>query len=852
MGFYSIMEASKNEAPAASLDLLHQKQCIVCPLNCHAPVLKNPHMKPTGARRPLVYMLGEAPGADEDTLGRQFVGKAGDVLRFRIPERWLPDIRWNNVVRTRPPKNRDPTITELECCRPSIIKDLEETKPEAIFGFGNIPLLWATGMPSGITKWSGRKIPVQIGTHKCWYFPIVHPSAISRSRKFEPRKTNQYGSDDEFAFAVHLKQAFAAVEKGLPEPIIHSPEFARKDVEIVTGKSGDLQRFHDFLWSIKDDPECGFDYETNGERPYRDTAKILSAAISSSERTMAVALEHPGADWSKKDLDVLFNKLRHWLLEYEGRKISHGLDFELEWSGVFFGKEVIRAGKWGDSLSQAYILDERQGAKKLGDITLMLFGIDIKKLSRLDRKHLEQCNVEDVLLYNGIDSKYHRLVYGELREDLKHTGMMPVYNSQLRRVPTMALTQMKGIPVDVPTVQKFERTYKRQLEEIADDIQHTKEVKRYKKLTGKPFNPASNQQVLKILTMHGHRLEKVDEDTLATIKSDFSELILEFRGVAKVISTYVEPLLPGSPVLYEGDLLHPVISTTVVRTWRTSAKDPNEQNYPKHKHREVRRQIKAKKGYKIVAFDFAGIQARNVAMESLDTELIEAFWNDYDIHTDWAKETIALHPRWIKEGLKEYRLNKDVQKKYRQISKNQFVFASFFGAFPPTLARGMEIPEEIAKKLNDKFWKRFPQIKDWHELVRENYLRDGYVTGLSGFRRHAPVASTEIINTPIQSDEALIVCEAMSRLSEMNKDHYQANMEIHDDLTFIWEENKIDLYAETVAKEMTRLQFPWMATVPIIVEMSIGSNWADLKEVAKFSSIEIWNHKRHGKPNKNS
>src|SRR5258708_6701834 len=135
MGFFSIMEASKNEAPAASLDLLHQKQCTVCPLNCYAPSLKHPYMKPTGARRPLVYMLGEAPGKTEDDKGRQFVGKAGDVLRFRIPKRWLPDIRWNNVVRTKPPGNRDPTITEIECCRPSLIKDIEETKPDAIFGF---------------------------------------------------------------------------------------------------------------------------------------------------------------------------------------------------------------------------------------------------------------------------------------------------------------------------------------------------------------------------------------------------------------------------------------------------------------------------------------------------------------------------------------------------------------------------------------------------------------------------------------------------------------------------------------------------------------------------------------------
>src|SRR5262245_50288228 len=148
MGFYHVAKKVVDK-PIYSTSLCHAQQCNVCPLN-HLPGLHNPHMPAYGSSRPVVYMLGEAPGEAEDRQGKPFVGPAGQTLRFRIPDEWLDKLRWNNCVRTRPPKNREPTDHELECCRPSIEKDIEETKPKAIFGFGNVPLRWAFGR-QGIT-----------------------------------------------------------------------------------------------------------------------------------------------------------------------------------------------------------------------------------------------------------------------------------------------------------------------------------------------------------------------------------------------------------------------------------------------------------------------------------------------------------------------------------------------------------------------------------------------------------------------------------------------------------------------------------------------------------------------------
>ena len=165
------------------IELLHRSECKACPLN-NQYGLAHPHMEPTGSKRPVVYMLGEAPGADEDKSGEQFVGKAGKTLRSRIPEEWEDHLRWNNCVRTRPRSgdaNRPPTPVEIECCRPSVVRDIEASKPRAIFGFGNVPLEWSTGQ-AGITKWRGRRFPLKVGKHTCWYYPMFHPSYVNRKQ----------------------------------------------------------------------------------------------------------------------------------------------------------------------------------------------------------------------------------------------------------------------------------------------------------------------------------------------------------------------------------------------------------------------------------------------------------------------------------------------------------------------------------------------------------------------------------------------------------------------------------------------------------------------------------------------
>ncbi|MDP3937712.1 MAG: DNA polymerase, partial [Deltaproteobacteria bacterium] len=294
------------------------------------------------------------------------------------------------------------------------------------------------------------------------------------------------------------------------------------------------------------------------------------------------------------------------------------------------------------------------------------------------------------------------------------------------------------------------------------------------------------------------------------------------------------------PRVYADGLIHPQTNVSRVKTSRTSADDVNYQNYPKRGAAdaiEVRGLVRPLAADEVVvSFDYGQIQARNVGMESLDRALLAAFWNDYDIHHDFMEHLARIYPRWIKEGVRALASDKKLQKKYRNDVKHGFVFARFFGAGPKKTAGVLEVPVRATEKLDDIFSERFPGIPEWHESLQRDYYRLGYVAGHAGYRRRAPVSYNELINSPIQADEAKIMLDAMTRLSKIDHDLFQANMEIHDDLTFIWPKRKVDELAPTVIREMLEVPFEWAKVTPIVVEMSVGKDWATQKEVGVFAS----------------
>lgn len=857
MGFTFIIDNTiKNRSSSLpSLETLHRLRCKLCTL---ADVRGNqhPYMEATGTTKPIVYMLGEAPGETEDEEDEQFVGESGQLLRARIPKNWQDRVRWNNTVRCRPPKNRLPTERETECCRPFVSEDIAKHKPKAVFGFGATPLSWV-GVSGSISDWRGRRTPVNIGGHACWYYAFHHPAYLLRLRKFRG-KPSLIGSELERAFVFDLKRAFAEVES-LPDAVIHDEKMVREGVEILTGETGDLERLKNLLAWAKRQKLVGVDYETQGLRPYQEDARILTIGSGTKDLSFAFALHHREAKWKPSELKLVEDLWVDFLMS-DVLKVVHQLAFEQEWSAVVWGNKVLRGGEWGDTISQAAVIDERKGEQRqkgrggplsLDFLVRQYFGINLKALSHLDRGHLEREPLEAVLNYNAPDAKYHCLLFNAQQEVLERIDQVKQYKMMLRRVPTCVKTQIKGVPILRSESKRLADKYMGIIEPTLDEISALGVVKKFTKLSGHDFNPESNKHVTKLLRDHMKRREglrdggkySVDEETLKSIDHPLCALLLKLRKARKKYSTYVY-----QDAIWPDGLLHAQFQTVFHEARRLSCVEPNLQNMPKREEesREIRRQIKAPKGQVVASFDYGQIQFRGIAMTSKDKSIIKSLWERYDVHQYWADRIAHAYPARIggKQHLGDWKLGKQSHmKKFRSDIKNQWTFPLFFGATLERVCEALEIPEDYVRPEYNAFWKMFSGVREWQEEMVKFYHDYGYVEDLAGFRRHAPLTRNQIFNTPIQSLEGVIVMDGMNRLSEYADkwgDEYQPNIQIHDDLTFFLNADELDDYADKIITEMLKVPFKFV-NVPITVELSIGPDMFTMEEIMTASSDQ-WKH----------
>lgn len=851
MGFFNLDDHAgtpqAKELKGFSLATLHAQGCKVCPLATQTG-LHNPQMDPFGTRKPLVYMLGEAPSIDDDRRGKHFGGEAGKLLRRRIPHAWLKDMRWNYVVRTHPKQRKEgkkepPHPIAVEACRASIVKDIEETKPFAIFGFGAGPLKWALD-ETGIAKWAGRFVPVTIGKHTCWYFPFLDPQEVLEKRRYEPRSASEFGCDEEFQLHLNMRRAFELVDT-LPDPVVHTEEMARANVEFVTGhERGDLDKVLDFLDRCYDADDFGFDYETNMLRPYGNNARVLTVALALEDKAFSFPLDHPKAGWSKADLRILEKEWAAFLHNVKAKRLVHNAVFEQEWSAHMWGRKVVQRGRWECTQSQAYILDERPWTSSLDFLCALHFGLRLKELHKVDKKDMESVPLETCLKYNAVDAKYHRLLYHVQRKLLKQQDLTRVYNEHMLRVSAVALTQLHGVPIDSEQVEEFYNKLQGEIKELEQKILEYPAVCAWEKRTAQDFHPGNNNHVMAVLKDLGfNELEKTKDDALDKLDHPFAEMIRAYRKPTKLLSTYIIPVRKGSAHLFPDGYLHPIIVTTKTRTWRTSSEDPNIQNWPKRGAKiYIRKLVKPIGGTEkvIVAIDYGGMQARNVAMESLDPELIKVYWDHYDIHTDWLERLLRLVPNWKpveKLGVEKHETAK-LRKAYRETAKNKFVFPCFFGAHETSLARYLGIPVNKAGELRAEFFDKFKTVEKWHERQRAFYKKHGYITGHTGFRRRAPIELNQLINAPIQADESFIVCRAWHELTMLDDRAFTPTWMIHDDLTFVWEKREVEKRLETVAPIMVKWSEPWMKSVPFEIDVSIGATWDALKGIGGFETTK--------------
>jgi DNA polymerase I len=315
--------------------------------------------------------------------------------------------------------------------------------------------------------------------------------------------------------------------------------------------------------------------------------------------------------------------------------------------------------------------------------------------------------------------------------------------------------------------------------------------------------------------------------------------VLAWREPAKLDGTYVLPLLTGEILGVDG-MPHPKYTVVLTATGRLSAEDPNIQNYPKRKNREIRRMFVAPPGHLYVCFDYGQLEARVLAMTSKDRALIRSIINKDDIHAKWLHRMLDLFGGYydIVAHKSGETIEKEVLKAARDRIKNDFVFASFYGSWSSSIAANTGVPVKIIEQLWGEFWSEYKGVQDWHTKVRTEYEQYGCVSTLTGMVRNELMGGNEPINTPVQGTAAHLVLEAQNALCaksiETDDRSYRPRLNIHDDLGFFMRDDSgIERYIETTAAEIVLPRFKFQC-VPLMTECRIGPNFADLEPVGKF------------------
>lgn len=806
------------------------------------PAAESPEMEPEGDEDAPIYVLGEAPGETEDRKGRPFIGVSGRFLRRRLPR---SGIRFNNVIRTRPPRNRKPEPHEIEAFRPSVIRDIEETQPDAIFGFGAVALNWA--MP-GLTKLSksikvarGRRFPIRIGEHECWFYPMLHPAYILRVR--DERDDKVPGKEWERAFRGDIERAVREIELGLEVPYIEPAD----EEHLLQGL-----RFPDSVREIERELEwvatrkvAAGDIETQGYRPYTDYARVLTLAFGTYKRTVAFGLDHPSCKWSRTERKRILAAVRN-LLVNGPRCIIQNLPFEQEWFAWLFGPEILRQARWHDTLAEAYVLDERVGGHNLDYLARLTLGLPLKSLSPVDVTKLHEEKLPTVLRYNGLDAKYTHRIHQCLWPEVQEEGLRDVYDAQISRVPTLVLAQREGLPISVPRVRKFDKLYLEEMTNWEEQANKLPEVRSYRE-DHPDFSLANNAGVIEIFRdVLGRTEGETERDGYSADKKVLEEIgdaeplapmVLGYRHAAKLHSTYVTRFLPESKntYLFPDGKVHCRFNLTDTKTGRLSSEDPNNQNWPKHKDRQIRRIVKAPKGWRLLSADYGQIEARVIAMASKDRRYCKMIWDDYDIHLEWAEYVANLWP-------KIFRKRGSDMPKFRQAIKNELVFPAFFGASSRSIAKSLELPEDVVEEIFDRFWRTFSGVRKWQRKLWTSYERRGYVETLTGRRRRGPISWNMAINSPVQGTASDITVDAMDRLSifaeEEDAPFLQPLLNNHDAIEFLVPVSEVDYAIETIGTMMVEPQWEW-EIVPRAVDVEEGPDWYLMKPVRKYNSKDL-------------
>lgn len=470
-----------------------------------------------------------------------------------------------------------------------------------------------------------------------------------------------------------------------------------------------------------------------------------------------------------------------------------------------------------DYLCEAYL-----SYKKVPTEQLIGKGKKQKSMVDVDIKQLCQYACEDADLTLQLKN--------ELDKKLDEAGVRTVFNEiEMPLISVLANMEAEGMTIDTEALNKFAKELAKQIDLLEESITEK---------AGESFNLSSPKQLGDILfdklklDPKAKKTQKTQqystgEEVLAKLsgKHPIINEILEYRGLKKLLSTYVEAL--PTMVKEKTGKIHSTFNQTIAATGRLSSTNPNLQNIPirDDNGKEIRRAFTASnKTHIFLSADYSQIELRIMAALSHDEHMLEAFKQGLDIHTATAA--------------KIYKLNVDeVDSNMRRKAKTAN-FGIIYGISAFGLSQRLNISRTEAKELIDGYFESFPRIKEYMDESIEKARKLSYVETIKGRRRYLKdinsanaivrgVAERNAINAPIQGSAADIIKIAMINIQrKFDEAKLQSKMilQVHDELNFNVLKSELDQVKNIVKSEMENAV---NIGIPLLVEMNAAENWLD-------------------------
>ena len=505
----------------------------------------------------------------------------------------------------------------------------------------------------------------------------------------------------------------------------------------------------------------------------------------------------------------------------------------MKYDAKIFARHGIRVAPIDDTMLMSYALHaglHGHGMDLLADKYLNHQPIPIKALIGTGKAAVtfDRVPIEAAVKYAAEDADVTLRLWQTFKPRLHSAHVTTVYETLERPlVPVLAAMEMAGIQVDRDTLSRMSNAFAQKMAALEDEIQT---------LAGQRFNVGSPKQLGEILfdKMGLPGGEKGKTGAYATGADVLEDLatehalpgkVLDWRLLAKLKSTYTDALQDHINV--ETGRVHTSYSLTGAVTGRLASTDPNLQNIPvrSDEGRRIREAFVAPKGRVLVSLDYSQIELRILAHVAGLPEMKQAFRDGHDIHAMTASEMFNVPLD---------QMTPEIRRQAKAINFGVIYGISGFG-----LARNLRIPRRQAQDFIDRYFARFPGIKEYMAATIAFAQANGYVQTLFGRRIHTPeinakgpaagFAKRAAINAPIQGTAADVIRRAMIRMpAALAGLDAKMLLQVHDELLFEVEASAVPTLIAAAKAVMEGAAAPAVHfTVPLIAEAGSGANWAE-------------------------